>query len=423
MIPTRQAMRARSTLPTAARCARVPRNPQMRFQSTASSSSSTTGASSSGATRTVPSSVPWAAGVLGGVVGATLFLGVYSYTPSGRTASALNKAVFEAEKKYQVAAKKIQQKTPSADEAVDSIKQLAYSYVGWVPGGRAYVDVAFKDLDTVREKHKDEADKIVNDAYKQFQEVSKSGLSLATATRAYEVLADLAQKIASLAGDAISDIIDNHPKVKEKLGGNVDQLKQLSEKYGPEAKKQVDETWKQVKDIFAGGFSEDNIAKARKLVQDKVQEVRKLGDQAWNKAYEEAKPLLEKNPKVKELVEQNADALKQGNAKELFDKAKSAIDSGNLGDLEGYVKSAADKVKSSGGSGWGSLEQYAKMLPHGDQVIPKLKELAEVSQKHGEKGEQLVKETLDELKQVLEKKSKKAEEIVNEAKKDAKDAK
>lgn len=346
--------------------------------------------------------------------------GAYSFTPSGRTASAVNKAVIEAEKKYQAAAKKLQQNTPSPDEAVDSIRQLAYSYVGWIPGGRSYVDAAFKDWEKVRENNREEADKIVNDAYKQFQELSRSGLSLATASKAYEVLTDITKKIANLAGDALSDIIDNHPKVKEKLGGNVDQLKQLGEQYGPEAKKQVDETWRQVKDVFAGGFSEDNLKKARSLVEEKVQEIRKLGDQAWDKAYEEAKPYLEKNPKVKEIIEKNADSLKQGKAKELFDKAKSAVESGDLGDLENYVKSSADKVKSSAESGLGSLDQYAKLLPNGGEVFSKLKELSQVAEKHREEGEKLLKETVDEIKQVLEKKSQKAGEIAEKAKKEAK---
>lgn len=405
---------ARSAVSRAGRFAPAPRRSQIRFQS--SSTSSTSSTPSAGGT-------PWAAGVLGGVVGASLFYGVYSFTPSGRTASSLNKAVIEAEKKYQIAAKKLQQKTPSADEAIDSIKQVAYSYVGWVPGGRSYVDAAFKDWDKVRENHKDEADKIITDAYKQFQDVSKSGLSLATATRAYEILADLTKKIASLTGDAISDILDNHPEVKKKFGGNVDQLKQLSEKYGPEAKKQVDETWKQVKDIFANGFSEENITKARKLIEEKLQEVRKLGDQAWNKALEEAKPYLDKNSKVKELVEKNADALKQGDVKKLFEKAKSAVDSGNLSDLEGYVKDLTKQARSSAESltsGWGSLDQYSKLLPNGEEVISKLKDLSQVAEKHREEGEKLLQETVEELKQVLEKKSKKAQEIADQVKKEVK---
>lgn len=399
----------RSTVPRAARATRAPRR-QIRFQSTSTASSTS-------------SSTHLAAGIAGGFVGSAIFYGIYSYTPAGRAASNINKAAKEAYLKYDAAAKKLQQKAPDADQAVNYIKEFAYSYVGWIPGGRSYVDAAFRDWEKVRENNKDEADKLVNDAYKQFQDLSKSGLSMETATKAYDVITDLAQKVASLAGDALGDIIDNHPQVKEKLGGSVDQLKDLGEQYGPEAKKQVDETWKQVKDIFASGFSATSIQKARKLIEEKVEQIKKLGDKAWQKGLEEAKPYLDKNPKVKELLEKNADALKQGNAAEVFKRAKSAVESGDLGDLEKYVKDAAEKAKSKGSEltgGWVDLDKYIKQIPNGGEVMEKLQQLSKVADEHKEEGEKLFKETVEELRQVLEKKSEKAEEIAGSAKKEAK---
>ncbi|KAH6893161.1 hypothetical protein B0T10DRAFT_436990 [Thelonectria olida] len=408
MIPARPLVR--STLPRAARSVRAPRHHQVRFQSQTTSSSSSV------------SNSHFASGIAGGFIGAGLFYTIYSFTPAGQTASKLNKAVKEAEKSYQTAVKKLQEKTPTADEAVSSMKQFAYSYVGWIPGGRAYVDTAFDDWEKVRENHREEADKLVNDAYKKFQDISKGGLSIETASRAYDALADLSKKVANLAGDAISDILDNHPQVKEKLGGNVDTLKQLGDQYGPDAKKQVEETWKQVKDIFASGFSASSVEKARKLIDEKVQQMKKLGDEAWKKGLEEAKPLLDKNPKVKELVESNADALKQGNVKELFEKAKSAVDSGNLGDLEKYVKDAADKVKSKGSGladGWLDVDKYLKSIPEGSSVLEKLQQLKQVAEEHQEEGEKLFKETVGELREVLEKKGERAQEIAKQAKKEA----
>ncbi|KAK1997125.1 hypothetical protein LX36DRAFT_691572 [Colletotrichum falcatum] len=404
----------RSTIPRASRVVRTPRQQPIRFQSTTTSSSAAGGAGSG--------SSHFGAGVAGGLAGAGLFFAIYSFTPAGRTASKVNKAAKEAEKKYTAAAQKLQENTPSPDQAIDYIKQFAYSYVGWIPGGRAYVDSAFNDFETVRKNHKEEADEIVNDAYKQFQEVAKAGLSLDAVHKAYEVLTDISKKMAGLGGDAISDIIDNHPQLKEKLGGNVDQLKDMGARYGPEAKKQVDETWKQVQDLLAGGLTAGNFEKARKLVEDKVEQVRKLGDEAWKRALEEARPYLDKNPKVKELVEKNADALKQGNAKELFDRAKKAIESGDLGGLESYVGDAADKAKSKGsrvGESLG-LDQYFKMIPDGDQILPKLKQLREIADKHKDEGERLFRETIEEVKKVLESKAKKAEEIAGNAKKEAK---
>lgn len=409
MISTRSA--ARLPLSQGRLALRVPKRQPIRFQSTSSASSSSSKAAAEG-------SGSLGAGIIGGVAGAAIFYGIYSFTPAGRTASKLNKAVKEAEKKYQEAAKKLQANTPSSSEAVDYIKQFAYTYVGWIPGGRGFVDAAFQDWETVRKEHADEADKIVNDAYKKFQDISKSGLSLETASRAYDALADLAKQIANLMGDALSDVIDNHPQLKEKLGGNIDQLKQMGEQYGPEAKKQVDETWGQVKDIFAGGFSAASLAKAKQLIEEKTKQVQKLGDEAWKKGLEEAKPLLDKSPKVKELVENNADILKKGQIKEVFDKVRDAVKSGDLGDLEKYVNQAKEKIgDKANGAGWGSLNQYLDKVPQGSEILSKLEEMGRIAQDHKEDGEKLLKETMGDIQKVLEEKSKKAKEIVDSEKK------
>lgn len=359
MLPRRQV--ARLAVPRAP-AARVPRCQQLRFQSTTTSSSSSGGGSATSHLAT---------SFAGGLAGAAIFYAAYSYTPAGRTASTVNKAVTEAAKKYELAAKKLQENTPSADQAVDSIKQFAYSYVAWIPGGREYVDLAFKDWEAVRKNHAGEADQIVNDAYKKLQGISKKGLSLDTASQALDVLADFSKRLASLSADAFSDVVDNHPQVKEKFGGSIDQLKQLGERYGPEAKKKADETWDEVKGVLAGGFTVANADKVRKLIEDKVQQLKKLGDDAWKKALEEAKPVLDKNPKAKELIEQNADKLKEGNVKELFEKAKAAVDSDKIEDLENYVKSTVknddfkdlyDKVQSAVKSGsTEDLQEYVKV--------------------------------------------------------------
>lgn len=285
-----------------------------------------------------------------------------------------------------------------------------------------YVDTAFDDLEKVRKNNKEDADRILNDAYKHFQEISKTGLSMESLHRMYEALADLASKLADLSTDVLGDVLDNHPQLKDKFGGSIDQLKQLGDQYGPEAKKQVSDTWRQVRDIAAGGLTASNLEKARKLVEDKVQEMKKLAEEAWKKGLEEAKPYLDKNPQVKELVEKNADALKQGNTKELFERAKKAVESGKTGDLEGYVNDAVEKTKSKGSqlAGGTGLEQYIGQIPNGGEVLSKLKQLKEVAEKHTEESEKLVKETLEELKKVLENKSDKAESILKKAKEESK---
>ncbi len=400
----------RTALPRAVRSGRVPRTSHFRYQSSNSTSPSSANVSSSS---------HFATGLAGGVAAATIIYGVYYVSPSGKLLRGINKGSKEASKQYQEASKKLQSSTPDADQAINYIKEFCYSYVTWIPGGRQFVDTTFKEIETLRQNHHDEVNQIVNDTYRQFQTLSKSSLSLETAPKAFEILADLSKKLGSLTGDALTEILDNHPQVKQKFGGSIDQLKQMGERYGPEAKKQVDETWQQVKEIIGSGLTASNLDKARTLIEDREEKVKKLGDEAWKKGLEQAKPYLDKNPKVKELIEKNESALKQGNATELFEEAKNAVESGSLGDFESYINNVVDKAKSKGSQAAAStgLEKYFDVIPNGSEILSIVNQLKDVAEKHADEGEQLLKETMEELKQVLEKKSRKAKEITDKEKK------
>jgi len=240
-------------------------------------------------------------------------------------------------------------------------------------------------------------------------------LNLDTAQQTWEVLQKYIKQVGELAGDAAEDILNNHPEIKKRVGGSLDQLKSMGESYGPEAKKQVDETWSQISDVLKGGFSADTAMKIKKLVDEKVQQVQKLGDEAWKKGMEQAKPYLDKNPKIKEIVDQNKDALKSGNFGELFDRVKKAVESGDTGDLEKYVKDAAGKAKDSG---MGGLDQYLNKIPGASQVMPQLTKLQEFAQEHGEEAEKLLKQTINDITGVLSKRSDEAKKLAEKAKKD-----
>lgn len=308
---------------------------------------------------------------------------------------------------------KLKESTPEPNEALGYLRDTASSYAAFVPGAKQYVDGAFDQLDTIRQKHGDEVDKIVREACRELQDVANGGLSLDNAQKAWNALQKHLKRIGQLAGDAAQDIIDQNPQLKDKVGGSLDQLKQMGDQYGPEAKKQVDDTWNQIRDIVKGGVSTDTADKIKKLIQDKREELKKAGDQAWQKGLEQAKPYLDKNPKAKELIEKNAEALKQGNVKEFWDTVREAPDSGDVKKVEEKIQSQVDKVKSRG---FGGLEQYFNMVPGGSQIIPKLQLLQEVAQKRGKDAEQLLKETGEEITQVLNKKSEKAKKLMEETK-------
>lgn len=258
--------------------------------------------------------------------------------------------------------------------------------------------------------------------YNDLKAVSKKGLSMETASQSWDIIQKALGDLAELAGDSIGDIMDNHPQLKEKVGGNWDQLKQLAESKGPEAKKEFDQTYKQIADVVKTGVSFETINKIKQIIQEKTEKLQKLGDEAWQKGMEQAKPYFDKNPKLKEIIESNADALKQGNATEVFQKVKDAVSSGSTDDLQQYVKQAGEKVQKSG---FGQqFEQYAKMIPGGSEILPKLQKLQQVAQSRGDEAEKILKGAYKDVADVLQKRTEQAEKLAekagNEAKKETK---
>jgi hypothetical protein len=387
------------------------RQPQRRFQS-----------SQAGAT----GSSHFASGVAGGVAGAGLLYGIYLMTPTGKMARKINAAARETDRKYQEAAATIRDKTPTTDEAVNKLKQFCYSYVAWVPGGRQYVDTAFNDLAAIRESHGEEVDQIVSETYREFQGIASTGLSFESASKAYDAIANLAKKIANLSGSAADQILERHPQLNDKVGGPIKQLKDMGAQYGPEAKKLVDQTWTQVNDVMSSGFSVENADKVRKIVEERTQQIRKIGDDLWDKGLEQAKPYLDKSPRLKELVTGNQDILKNENVTGLFQQIKSLGEGGDMGKLEDYVKQTVDKAKdkgskaTGGGAGFGALSQLLGSVS--DDAGRKLQDniglLSEVASKHSSEGKELAEETKNDLRKLLEEKAKKAQKIAESAKKD-----
>lgn len=392
---------SRAAIRTARNVRTTPTFRQLRFESTSSAP---------------PSSINH--GVVGGIAGGGLvFLIGYGYYHFSGAKTLVNTAR-ETSASFNKYKEQFKQSTPEPNEALQWFRQTVTSYVGFIPGAKSYVDSAFNDIDAIQQKHSGEVDQIVKDAYNDFKNVSQKGMSLEAAQQAWEIFQKHMKRIGELAGDSAQEIIDNHPTLKDKVGGNLDQLKQLGENYGPEAKKEIDETWDQIRGVMKQGFSASSIPKIQSLVQEKMQRMQELGNKVWDKGMEQAKPYLDKSPKVKELVEKNASNLKKGNFNELYGKIKEAVSSGSTEDLEKYVKTTADKAKQSGGGG-GGLESYLKMIPGGGEILPKLSQLQQIAQEHGEDAEKIAKSTFEELQQVLSRKVEEAQKLAKDASKKA----
>lgn len=355
--------------------------------------------------------------MIGGIAGGALvFLGGYGWYHFSGAKTFVNTA-HQTKSYFDKAFQKTKEAAPEPNQALQWLRDTTLSYAALIPGAKTYVNKAFDDLDKVQEKHGSEVDSIVKDAYNELKDASKDGASMQTVASAWEVLQKAMSRIASLAGDAADDILQNHPDLKEKVGGSLTELKKMGKEYGPEAQKKVDETWNQVQDIIKGGIGFGTVDKIRQLVQERSEDLKKFGDQAWQKGMEQAKPFLDKQPELKKMVEENKDKLLKGDLGQLWKQVQEATKSGNTDDLQKFVK---DQVSKAGGKAGGSFDSLLSMIPGGSEIMPKLQQLQELSQKHGKDAERLMKEAMDDIQKVLKEKTEEGRKIAEKAKEDAK---
>ena len=331
------------------------------------------------------------------------------------------KTVVQSAKKTQdyfnQAKQKLSENAPEPNAAFDWLRDTAKSYAAFIPGAKGYVDTMFDDLEKIRSKHGEEFDKTVRDAYSELKDVSKKGdLTANTALKAWDILQKYLNRLMELAGDAADDILSNHPQVKEKVGGSYDQLKQMGDAYGPQAKEEVRKTWQQISDVIKGGVSADSINKIQKLIQEKREKLQQFGDEAWKKGMEEAKPYLDKSPKVKEMVESNADALKKGNFMQLWSQVKESVSAGNTDELEKFIKEKVTEAKDSGFN----LDKYVNQIPGGSSILPYFQQLQSLAENKGPEAQKILQDTMSEIQAVLSKRKEQVQKLADEVKQESK---
>ncbi|KAL4875113.1 hypothetical protein BJY04DRAFT_202622 [Aspergillus karnatakaensis] len=398
----------------AARCARrqlyaptKSSRPNARFQSTSSEQPSSSGTNSA---------------LVGGIAGGAVAVGAgYAWYHFSGAKTAV-RTVKETQNYANSVKQGIVRNAPEPDKALQWLRDSTRSYAAFIPGAQGYIDTLFDDLETIKQKHGSEFDAIIKDAYSELKGLSKKGGANAdTAFQALHILQKHLNRLLDLSGDAASDILENHPQLKEKVGGSWDQLKEMGDAYGPQAKEEVNRTWEQISSIVKGGVSVKSVDEIRKLIQEKREKLQKLGDEAWQKGFDEYKQYLEKNPKLKELVENNADALKKGNFTELWGLVKDSASSGKTEEVEKYVKDKVGQAKDTAEkSGAVDLDKWSNLVPDGSKVLTQLQLLQQIGEKKGKDAEGVLKETVGELQEVLKKRKEQLEKIADEAKEESK---
>ncbi|KAL3489971.1 hypothetical protein BJX62DRAFT_208003 [Aspergillus germanicus] len=392
----------------AARCARrqLYGPSKARLQSTSSQPSSSSGTNSA---------------LVGGLAGGAVAFGAgYAWYHFSGAKTAV-RTVKETQNYANSVKQGIVKNAPEPDKALQWFRETTKSYAAFIPGARGPIDTAFDDLEKIREKHGGEFDAIMRDAYGEMRDLSrKGGANMDTAFQALQILQKHLNRLLDLSGDAAEDILENHPKLKEKVGGSWDQLKEMGDAYGPQAKEEVNRTWEQITGIVKKGASLDAVEEVKKLLQEKREKLQKLGDEAWKKGMEESKQYLDKNPKVKELVENNADALKKGNFTELWGLVKESASSGKTEDVEKYVKDKVGQAKDTAQSSGIDLDKWSSLVPGGSEILNQLQTLQSLGEKKGKEAEGVLKEAASELQEVLKKRKDQLEKIADEAKQESK---
>ncbi|KAJ5382972.1 hypothetical protein N7517_000883 [Penicillium concentricum] len=367
-----------------------------RFQSTASNAASTSGNPA----------------LIGGLAGgAAAFLAGYTWYHFSGTKTLVNTGK-QTQAYIDQAKRTVTEKTPEPNEAFVWLKDTIKGYAVFIPGARGYVDTAFDDLEKIRNDHGKQFDQVVKNAYTELKDISKKeALSIDSASKALNVLQKYLKQLFELAGDATENVLNNHPGLKEKVGGSFDQLKEMGDAHGPQAKEELTRTWQQISSILQRGTNGESVEEIKNLIQEQKSKFEKLGEEAWQKGFEEAQQYLDKYPKLKQMVEDNADTLKKGNPKDLWGLVKDSASSGKTEDVEKYI---TDKVGQAKTSGLGDLDKWLKMVPGGSSVIPQLQSLQAIAQKRGSEAEDLLKETVEEIQNVLKKREAQLVKIAEE---------
>ncbi|KAI0082051.1 hypothetical protein K474DRAFT_1655985 [Panus rudis PR-1116 ss-1] len=410
-----------------------------------------------GSTSTSSSSVGThvAAGLAGG--GAVL-LGAYAYYHFSGAKRAVDTAKSASEYLQQTKAS-IQENAPkSPNEALEMLRNMVKSYAGVIPGASAYVDTTFDALDEMRESHGEDVNRILNDTYQEISSLVKDSqtVDIATGMKVMEVwrrrtgeLNEIAQKAGKNLYGAFEQ---KHPEAAKFFGSRLNELRELAERSGPEAKKVFDDTAEQVRRIMAKGPSPEALNEARELVQSKASQIRevaqKSSQQAWDKALQQASPYLDKVPEIKELISQNASKFvaagaaslgsSKGEAEEVFEKVKEVAeeagkdgkvkDKQKIEELKQFVQRKAEEASQKANAqfvqSWETLQEWIRSVPGGDEALQKIPEFgafSELAKNRGEDAKNLAKETYDDIVKLLQEKSKKASKLAEEAKEETKE--
>lgn len=172
----------------------------------------------------------------------------------------------------------------SPESAASTINYLRSATATLIPGSAHFLGKIFDQVEQIAKDHGDEAKRIFDDTYKDFEQLAKeSNLDTQTASKAVEVLQkrvkELQDLVSDVGGDAYEKLISDNPKLKDQLQDSYQKLKDIVDKAKekkPEVQKLFQDTMSQLTKIFKEtGVSKETVQKAQDLLKKKAEEAKK----------------------------------------------------------------------------------------------------------------------------------------------------
>lgn len=360
---------------------------------------------------------------------------------------------------------------PAPKQALKYIRNAATSYAAFLPGdAKEKMDSAFEQLeDLASGPRAEEVQKLVNDTYAELKKVFRDGgFDASTAEHVRDILEDKGKRLRRLMGDVGQQLLDKTPGLQEALkksgaGDALGDISRVAKDVGPEASKIVQEMYDDLEKLLGGASltaaatDPNKIYKAVSIIREKSDQVRKLGQKATERAWEEAygdlvsnkDGLLDMVPEdVKGFLSENADSLKKvalggggvGSVYEIVGVIRRYAQEGQGGEgakkLKEYVEDKVKQVSSSGrggvagallsgagGQNWDSIlkqaEDYVKQIPGGEKILastPKAKDMVDLFKNKSPEAKKLAEETVKEVSEVLNRRLEQAKELAKETK-------
>jgi len=407
------------------------------------------------------------AGFAGGLVALT---GVYAWYHMSGTARVMKtvRSTVETVEKAKLTVKEKLPEAPAPKQALKYIRNAAKSYANLLPGeAKEKMDSAFDRLeDLASGPRAEEVQNLVNETYAELRKVfSEGGFDAHTAERVKDILEDKGKKLRRLVGDPGQQLLDRTPGLQDALkrsgaGDALSDITSIAKETGPEATKIVQDMYRELEQLLGGqslpeaATDPTKIYKAVSIIQDKSNNVRRLGQEATEHAWDEAYGDLLRNKDglldllPKGFLEENAEALKRaaletgdvGGVYEVIGIIRQNAQNGGEGakKIQDYVGDKVKQVSSgskggitgssplgSGGSDLDSImnqaENYLKQFPGGDKLletVPKARDIMELFKHRSPQARRLAEETVQEVSEVLSRKLGEAKRLARESEKE-----